>query len=112
MLVGGDCSIVLGALLGTKRAVDAPVGLVYVDAHADFATPQESQTGSVASTRRNRPTVTRHSRYRRSVRRSCLVLDVGLPGMSGPDLQLELTRRGPMFTQIVARGARAGEHAV
>ncbi len=24
----------------------------------------------------------------------CLVLDVGLPGMSGPDLQLELTRRG------------------
>ena len=27
-------------------------------------------------------------------RTSCLVLDVGLPGMSGPDLQLELTRRG------------------
>jgi FixJ family two-component response regulator len=25
---------------------------------------------------------------------SCLVLDVRLPGMSGPDLQLELTRRG------------------
>lgn len=25
---------------------------------------------------------------------SCLVLDVGLPGMSGPDLQLELTHRG------------------
>ena len=25
---------------------------------------------------------------------SCLVLDVGLPGMSGPDLQQELTRRG------------------
>ena len=24
---------------------------------------------------------------------SCLVLDVGLPGMSGPDLQQELTRR-------------------
>jgi FixJ family two-component response regulator len=24
----------------------------------------------------------------------CLILDVGLPGMSGPDLQLELTRRG------------------
>ena len=49
LLVGGDCSIVLGALLGTARAVDGPVGLVYVDAHADFATPQESQTGSVAS---------------------------------------------------------------
>jgi FixJ family two-component response regulator len=25
---------------------------------------------------------------------NCLILDVGLPGMSGPDLQLELTRRG------------------
>ena len=25
---------------------------------------------------------------------SCLLLDVGLPGMSGPELQLELTRRG------------------
>lgn len=25
---------------------------------------------------------------------SCLVLDVGLPGMSGPDLQLELMHRG------------------
>jgi FixJ family two-component response regulator len=27
-------------------------------------------------------------------RTSCLILDVGLPGMSGPDLQQELTRRG------------------
>ena len=25
---------------------------------------------------------------------SCLILDVGLPGMSGPDLQVELARRG------------------
>jgi len=25
---------------------------------------------------------------------NCLLLDVGLPGMSGPDLQLELSRRG------------------
>jgi FixJ family two-component response regulator len=25
---------------------------------------------------------------------SCLILDVGLPGMSGPDLQQELNRRG------------------
>jgi arginase len=49
MLLGGDCSIVLGGLLGAKRSVGSPVGLVYVDGHADFATPEESQTGSVAS---------------------------------------------------------------
>jgi arginase len=49
VLLGGDCSIVLGALLGVKRSVGGPVGLVYVDGHADFATPEESQTGSVAS---------------------------------------------------------------
>ena len=40
---------------------------------------------------------------------SCLVLDVGLPGMSGPDLQLELTRRGldiPIVF-ITAQGERS-----
>jgi arginase len=48
VLLGGDCSIVLGALLGARRAVGR-VGLAYVDAHADFATPAESATGSAAS---------------------------------------------------------------
>ena len=28
---------------------------------------------------------------------SCLILDVGLPGMSGPDLQQELRRRGTLL---------------
>ena len=55
VVVGGDCSIVLGCLLGAGRArPDAGsdpgrIGLVYVDGHADFATPEESMTGSVAS---------------------------------------------------------------
>lgn len=49
LLLGGDCSIVLGALLGARQAAGGPVGLVYVDAHADFATPEESRTGSAAS---------------------------------------------------------------
>ena len=48
VVIGGDCSIVLGCLLGASPGGE-PVGLVYVDAHADFATPEESQTGSVAS---------------------------------------------------------------
>jgi FixJ family two-component response regulator len=52
---------------------------------------------------------------------SCLILDVGLPGMSGPDLQQELTRRGQYIPivfitaqgdkslrpQLIARGAVA-----
>jgi arginase len=49
VLLGGDCSIVLGALLGARRAARGGIGLAYVDGHADFATPGESRTGSVAS---------------------------------------------------------------
>ena len=49
VVLGGDCSIVLGCLLGARTSAQGPVGLVYVDAHADFATPEESRTGSVAS---------------------------------------------------------------
>jgi arginase len=49
VLLGGDCSIVLGALLGARQAAGGAIGLAYVDGHADFATLQESQTGSVAS---------------------------------------------------------------
>lgn len=49
LLLGGDCSIVLGALAGARRAADGAVGLAYVDGHADFAAPAESLTGSAAS---------------------------------------------------------------
>jgi arginase len=49
LVIGGDCSIVLGCLLGAGRSAGGPIGLAYVDAHADFATPQQSRTGSVAS---------------------------------------------------------------
>lgn len=49
LVLGGDCSIVLGNLLGFRHACRGPVGLAYVDAHADFATPEESRTGSAAS---------------------------------------------------------------
>jgi arginase len=48
LVLGGDCSIVLGCLLAARRRA-GPVGLAYVDAHADFATPEDSQNGSVSS---------------------------------------------------------------
>ena len=49
VVLGGDCSILLGALLGLRRAGKDPVGLAYVDAHADFATLAESPSGSACS---------------------------------------------------------------
>ncbi len=49
LVLGGDCSIVLGAVLGARAAARGVVGLAYLDGHADFATPQESRTGSAAS---------------------------------------------------------------
>lgn len=49
LVLGGDCSIVLGSLLGASQGGARRLGLAYIDAHADFATPQESQTGSAAS---------------------------------------------------------------
>jgi arginase len=49
ILLGGDCSILLGALLGLQVAGRVPAGLVYIDGHADFATLDESQSGSACS---------------------------------------------------------------
>jgi arginase len=48
LVLGGDCSVVLGCLSGMRRK-RARIGLVYVDAHGDFATPALSHTGSAAS---------------------------------------------------------------
>jgi arginase len=48
VVIGGDCSIVLGCLLATRKRLGGPVGLVYVDAHADFSTARESATGSIS----------------------------------------------------------------
>jgi arginase len=48
LVLGGDCSIVLGCLLAARRRVGT-VGLAYVDAHADFSTPNESRTGAASN---------------------------------------------------------------
>jgi arginase len=49
LLLGGDCSILLGSLLGLRAARGPPVGLAYIDAHADFGTLDESPSGSACS---------------------------------------------------------------
>lgn len=47
LVLGGDCSIVLGSLLGVTKS--GPTGLVYADAHSDFVTADRSSTGSAAA---------------------------------------------------------------
>jgi arginase len=46
LILGGDCSILLGTLLGLHTR--GPCGLAFVDGHYDFATPVISGTGGAA----------------------------------------------------------------
>ena len=46
LVLGGDCSILLGNMLALKRL--GRYGLFFLDGHADFYLPKQSQTGGVA----------------------------------------------------------------
>jgi arginase len=46
IVLGGDCSILLGTLLGLRP--HGPCGLAFVDGHFDFADPSTSGTGGAA----------------------------------------------------------------
>ncbi|MGH9954408.1 MAG: arginase family protein [Nitrososphaera sp.] len=46
LVLGGDCSILIGSLLALRRL--GPYGLFFIDGHADFYQPQASPTGEVA----------------------------------------------------------------
>lgn len=46
LVLGGDCSILLGIMLGLKTI--GTYGLIFLDAHADFYEPEKSPTGEVA----------------------------------------------------------------
>lgn len=48
VVIGGDCSIVLGCLLGARKKAGDALGLIYVDAHADYAIGEESASGAIA----------------------------------------------------------------
>jgi arginase len=47
VVLGGDCSIVLGSLLALRRR--GRYGLLYVDGHADFYQPEANTNGQAAS---------------------------------------------------------------
>jgi arginase len=46
LILGGDCSVLLGGLLGLSRGRD--LGLVFIDGHTDFNTLETTKTGAVA----------------------------------------------------------------
>jgi arginase len=46
LVLGGDCSILIGSVLALRRL--GTYGLFFIDGHADFYQPQASQTGEVA----------------------------------------------------------------
>jgi arginase len=48
LVLGGDCTLVVGTLAGARAALGRPVGLVYLDANADLNTPETSPSGTLA----------------------------------------------------------------
>ena len=73
IVLGGDCSVVLACLLAARHKAAGAVGLVYVDAHADFASPEESRTGSAGSMSLSLATGSIHSPLARLAGRPPLV---------------------------------------
>lgn len=46
LLIGGDCSILIGAAIGLKRV--GRCGLIFMDGHTDFLTPETSESKAAA----------------------------------------------------------------
>ena len=45
VVLGGDCTLVVGTVAGARAKLGQPVGLVYLDANADLNTPRPSPSG-------------------------------------------------------------------
>ena len=69
VVLGGDCSILLGCTLALKRR--GRYGLLFLDGHADFYQPEASLTGEAAD------------------------MELGLVSGRGPDLLVDLEGRKP-----------------
>jgi arginase len=82
VVLGGDCSIVLGDLLALKRR--GRYGLLFIDGHADFYQPEANPNGEAAS------------------------MDLAFATGRGPDMLTNIERRGPLMRDedVVAFGFR------
>jgi arginase len=82
LILGGDCSILLGSALALKRR--GRFGLLFLDGHADFYQPEVNPNGEVAS------------------------MELAFATGHGPDLLSDLEGRRPLFRadDVVAIGFR------
>lgn len=87
VVLGGDCSILLGPMLALRRL--GRYGLVHLDGHADFYQPAAEPEGEVAS------------------------MDLALVTGRGPSLLTNLEGRGPLVrdTDVVQVGCRDAAEA-
>jgi arginase len=90
VVLAGDCSVLLGALLGLRRHardVGRRYGLLFLDGHVDFYQPEASPTGEVAD------------------------MELALATGRGPTLLADLDGLGPLMADadVVALGARDAE---
>jgi arginase len=85
VVLGGDCSILLGDLLALKRR--GRYGLLFMDGHADFYNPDANPSGEAAS------------------------MDLALATGRGPDVLTNIEGRGPLVNDedVVAFGYRDAE---
>jgi arginase len=87
IVLGGDCSIVLGNLLALRRR--GRYGLMFIDGHADFFQPEVEPTGEAAS------------------------MDLALATGRGPDIVTNIEGRRPLVRDedVVLFGRRDAEQA-
>jgi len=85
LVIGGDCSILLGAALALRRR--GAYGLLYIDGHTDFYLPEQSATGGAAG------------------------MDLAFVTGFGPDALADLEGLRPYFRtgDVAAIGNRDGE---
>lgn len=76
LVLGGDCSVLLGCALALRRRGD--FGLAFLDGHADLLTPDTSRTGGVAG------------------------MDLAIVTGTGPDLLADIEGRRPYVREPVA----------
>ena len=88
VVLGGDCSIMLGALLALRRR--GRYGLLFIDGHADFYSPETNPNGEAAS------------------------MDLAFATGRGPDLLTDIEGRRPLVRDddVVAFGFRDADEQV